>query len=106
MSNIKITCDSTCDLSPELYAKHDIEVFPLFVILGDNSFRDGVDIDPEKIYSFVDENGILPKTSAGTYEDYYNLFKPHVEAGDEVIHFNISGFFSSTYQNACLAAKE
>lgn len=106
MFNIKITCDSTCDLSPELYAKHDIAVFPLYVILGDGSFRDGVDVDPEKIYAYVDKNGVLPKTSAGSFDDYCGMFKPFVEAGDEVVHFNISGHFSSTYQNAVLAAKE
>ena len=41
---IKITSDSTCDLSPELLRENDIELFPLFINKGDESFRDGVDI--------------------------------------------------------------
>ena len=40
---IKITSDSTCDLSPELLRENDIELFPLFINKGDESFRDGVD---------------------------------------------------------------
>ena len=43
---IKITSDSTCDLSPELLRENDIELFPLFINKGDESFRDGVDIPP------------------------------------------------------------
>ena len=41
---IKITSDSTCDLSPELLRENDIELFPLFINKGDESFRDGVDM--------------------------------------------------------------
>ena len=46
---IKITSDSTCDLSPELLRENDIELFPLFINKGDESFRDGVDIQPADI---------------------------------------------------------
>ena len=47
---IKITSDSTCDLSPELLRENDIELFPLFINKGDESFRDGVDIQPADIF--------------------------------------------------------
>lgn len=50
---IKITADSTCDLSPELIRANDIEIFPLFVNKGDESFRDCVDIQPADIFAHV-----------------------------------------------------
>ena len=50
---IKITSDSTCDLSPELLRENDIELFPLFINKGDESFRDGVDIQPADIFAHV-----------------------------------------------------
>ena len=106
MSVVKITVDSTCDLSPELIDKHDITVSPLYTILGDKSYADGVDIKPDGIYDFVSENNILPKTSAASVEDYLSLFKTYVEKGMEVIHFNISSDMSSSHQNALIAAKE
>ena len=106
MSVVKITVDSTCDLSPELIHKHDITVNPLYTILGDKSYADGVDIQPDGIYKFVAENNILPKTSAASVEDYLSLFKTYVEKGMEVIHFNISSDMSSSHQNALIAAKE
>ena len=46
---IKITSDSTCDLSPELLRENDIELFPLFINKGDESFRDGVDIQESRL---------------------------------------------------------
>ena len=106
MSAVKITVDSTCDLSPELIEKYDITVTPLYTILGDRSFADGIEIQPEAIYDFVAENNILPKTSAASVEDYRNVFKTYVEKGMEIIHFNISSEMSSSHQNALIAAKE
>ena len=54
---IKITSDSTCDLSPELLRENDIELFPLFINKGDESFRDGVDIQPADIFAHVAAGG-------------------------------------------------
>lgn len=103
---VKITADSTCDLSPELIEKYDIEIVPLTVIMGENAYKDGVDITPQKIFDYVAETKILPKTSAITIVEYEEVFKKYVDQGYEVIHVNISSGFSSTHNNACAAAEE
>ena len=41
MNKIKITCDSTCDLTKELYLQNDVHVIPLSISLGDKLYRDG-----------------------------------------------------------------
>lgn len=106
MSKIKITCDSTCDLTKELYEKYDIAVMPLAVNLGDNLYRDGVDIDGPMIFDYVAKTGILPKTSAVSIAEYTDFFKPWVDEGYEVVHINLSSGLSSCHQNACLAAED
>ncbi len=106
MSNIKITADSTCDLPKELVQKHNVEVMPLYTVLGDKSLRDGVEVTPTDIYEFVDKNGTLPKTSAGSVDDYITLFKKHVSEGKEVVHISLSSEMSSSHQNAKIAASE
>ena len=106
MEKIKITCDSTCDLTAELYEKYGIDVMPLGVSLGDSFHRDGVDIDATQVFEFVAKEGILPKTSAVSIGEYEEFFKKYTDQGYAVIHINISSGFSSCYQNACLAAKE
>ena len=103
---IKITSDSTCDLSKELVEKYDIAILPLTVTLGDRSGFDGIDITPEDIYRYVEETGKLSKTSAAGLIQYQDFFREWREKGYEVIHFNISSEFSSSHQNAYLAGQE
>lgn len=103
---VKIISDSTCDLSKELIEKYDIEILPLYVCLNDKIMKDGLEIKPDDIYAYVDESGKLPSTSAANLGDYLDAFKPWIEQGYEVVHFNISSEFSSSYRNACMAAKE
>ena len=104
--NIQITADSTCDLSPELIKQHNILINPLYIVKGDQSYKDGLEISPEDIYAYFDETGNVTKTSASSVEDYRALFAPLVEQGKSVIHVNISHGFSSCFQNACIAAEE
>lgn len=106
MPKIRISADSTCDLSPELVEKYDIAITPLKITLGDTDYTDQIDITPQKIYDYVAETGVLPKTAAvsvGTYTDVFTELKKDC---DEVVHFTISSEMSSCYQNAVLAAEE
>lgn len=103
---VKIISDSTCDLSKELIEKYDISIVPLYVVMNDKTMRDGLEVTPEDIYEYVDKNGKLPSTSAVNIEDYIEIFKYWHEQGYEIVHFDISSEFSSTYRNACMAAEE
>lgn len=106
MSKIKITCDSTCDLTAELYEKYDVEVIPLEINLGGTYYKDSIDITSEQIYAYVGETGVLPKTAAISMAKYEETFKKYTDEGYTVIHINISSAFSACYQNATNAAAE
>ena len=106
MEKIKITCDSTCDLTQEIYEKYNVEVLPLGITLGEELYRDGVDVTAPKVFDFVAETGVLPKTSAISMGEYIETFKKYTDDGYAVIHINISSEFSSCHQNAKLAAEE
>ena len=103
---VKITSDSTCDLSKELIEKYDIAIAPLTVILGERSGHDGIEISPEDIYQYVESNGSLPKSSASSIGEYEELFRKWHDRGFEIVHFSISAKFSASYGNACSAADE
>jgi len=103
---IKITSDSTCDLSPEQIAKHNIAILPLTVTMNNKNYLDGVDIDRTMIFSHVENGGDLPSTSANNIGQYQEVFETYLKEYDAIIHLNISSGFSSCYQNACLAAEE
>lgn len=106
MRPIKIISDSTADLPRELIEKYDIEIIPLTVTLGDESYKDGLEISAKDIFEYYDETKGLPKTSAVSVGEYTDVFAPWVEKGYDVIHFTISSTMSSCYQNATIAAVE
>lgn len=49
---VKIISDSTCDLSPELLTRYDIDILPLHILLGEEEFEDGKNITPEQIFQW------------------------------------------------------
>lgn len=103
---IKITADSTCDLSSEIVEKYDIGIVPLHVIMGDISYSDGVNVTPQDIFGHVAKTGVLPTTAAPSVTEYTEYFKPLLKEYDAVIHINISSKTSSSYNNAVAASKE
>ena len=103
---IIISSDSTCDLSKELVDRYQIRIQPMGISLGDQMYRDGVDITPDMIYAHHEKTGQLPKTSAINVVEDLEYFEELTKDGSAVIHFTISSSMSSTYNNACVAAQE
>jgi len=103
---IKISADSTCDLTQEQIEKYQVGITPLYVVKNGASFRDGVDITPKDIYAHVDAGGDICSTAAVTVADYVDFFTEQRKRFDAVVHFCISSDMSSCYQNACIAAQE
>lgn len=103
---IKITADSTCDLSPELISENDIGIVPLFVNKGGESFLDGVTITPAEIFAHVAAGGDLCSTAAVPIGVYQECFEKFLKEYDAVVHVCIGSGFSACYNNARLAAEE
>ena len=102
---IRISADSTCDLSPELIAQYDVAITPLYIRLGDKDLKDSIEVTREDIFSYVEKTKSIPKTAAVNVGDYVEFFtKAKAEGYDGIVHFTISADMSSCYQNACLAA--
>jgi DegV family protein with EDD domain len=103
---VKITCDSTADLSPELVEKYCIGVIPLHVIMDGTPRADGVDITPDDIYAHVESGGAMTTTAAINVEEYREFFEAQLQGYDGLVHINISDGFSACFQNATLASEE
>ena len=103
---IKITADSSCDLSEELLQRYQISMLPLYIIKGTSDYKDGLEIKPADIFAHVATGGELCSTSAINVQDYIRYFRKYREDFDYVIHLNIGSGFSSCYRNACAAAEE
>lgn len=103
---IKIISDSTSDLSKELINRYNIGILPLYVHMGDMEYKDGVDITPDEIYEWADENKMTPKTAAPSIADAVEAIRPYKEKGDEIIMFAISEDMSASAGVMRLAADE
>lgn len=104
--NIKITSDSTCDLSPAQLAEHGITLARLTVVKGSEQFTDGETITPADIFAHVAAGGDLCSTTAYNVGEYQELFAKYADQYDGIIHINIGSGFSSCHQNALLAAED
>ena len=103
---IRITADSTCDLSKQLVEQYNVAISPLHVSLGADDFHDGVTIVPEDIYNFYATNKQLPKSGACSAVEYEEFFQKQLDDGyDAVIHFNLSSEMSASHNNAVTAAQ-
>lgn len=100
---MKIITDSTADLTKELYEKRDITAVPLTIHLGDRTWRDFCDIDPDEFYSLLERSEEVPTTSQPSPQDFISAFAPYVEKGEPILSIHISSRLSGTYQSANLA---
>lgn len=105
MEKIKIIADSTCDLSEELLIQYDITLIPLCVIMGDDTYQDGVNVSPEDIYEWSEKVNSTPKTAAPLLNDVVDILRPYTEQNMEILFFGISEEMSSTCNVIHLAAE-
>lgn len=102
---VKIASDSSTDLTKELYEQNDVAVLPFTINLGEESFRDGIDITNDMIYDYVSRTKNLPKTSAVNTYQCEEFFKKY-HSPDGIVFITISSKISSAYNNAVLASKD
>ena len=102
---VRITADSTCDLSPELLRKYDIALAPLSVIIDGEVFHDGVDVTPRDVFRAADAGKSVRTAAVNAYE-YKEFFGKQLRNCDQLVHICISSEFSTCYADACEAAAE
>lgn len=100
---IAISAESTIDLTPELVEKYDIKIVQFTINLGEEAFFDK-DISPQDIFEYVEENKLLPKTSAVNQFQFEQHFENILKEYDAIIHFSLSSEMSSACENAKTAS--
>lgn len=100
---VKILTDSSCDISLERCAELGVELLPITVNFGDQSYRANLDITTEEFYDKLAAAQELPKTAQITPAQFEKIFKPYQESGDDVVCLFISSKMSGTLQSARVA---
>ena len=102
---IRMTADSTCDLTPELIRKYNIGIAPLSVIIDGEVFHDGVDVSPRDIFRAAEAGKSVRTAAVNTYE-YREFFTEQLKSCDQIVHVCLSSEFSTSYADAVEAARE
>lgn len=100
---IRIFTDSTSELSLQRQKELGVEVVPLTVHFGQESFRDGVDLTNKAFYARLRTAQELPHTAQVNPEEFADRFRVYVEQGDDIVGIFLSSRLSGTCQSAMIA---
>ena len=103
MEKIKIITDSTLDLPADLIKEKGIEVLPLLINFGEESYLDGVEINIHQMLERIEKDNILPTTAQVTPNRFEEVFKKYLDEGYKIVALLLSSEMSGTYQSACIA---
>jgi DegV family protein with EDD domain len=105
MSKVAVVTDSTTYMPPELVKKYNISVAPQVLIWGDQTYKDGVDIESREFFTRLKTAKVMPSTSQVAVVSFQEIFQDRVDKGYEVLALLVSSKLSGTVQSA-MQAKE
>ena len=103
---VKILTDSSADLGADGFAKLEIEVIPIQVHFGDESYTPNINLTYEEFYTKLEKTDKIPTTTQVSPVLFEEYFTKCIENGDEVVGMFISKELSGTFQNAVLNAQK
>ncbi|HHW71216.1 MAG TPA: DegV family protein [Clostridiales bacterium] len=95
----KIIADSCCDLNEEIKAKHEIEIVPLTIHIGSNTYLDNEELDTDELLADMLSSEHAPKTASPSPEAFMKKYREN----DNTFVVTLSSALSSTYAHAVLA---
>ena len=103
MSKIVIVTDSTAFIPKDMMAGHNITIVPLQVVWGENTYLDGVDIQPDEYYRKLEHTKLMPTTSQPTPATFEAVYRDLLDSGYDIFSIHISSKLSGTFESAIQA---
>lgn len=101
---IRIVTDSTCDLTAAYYGRYNIQIVPINIQFGNETYQDGVTINRAEFYQKIDALGILPATSQPSPAQFEAVYRRlAAEGATDIVSLHVTSKLSGTYQSAVLA---
>jgi DegV family protein with EDD domain len=104
-ANTAIVLDSTADLPDAAARFPNWRVVPLYVNFGDESLRDGVDVDADEFYRRLRQTSVFPTTSQPTPGDFLACYG-ELDSYERIFSLHVSARVSGTFASAEAAAAE
>lgn len=100
---IRIVADTTSGLTPDVAQRLGIPLIPQIINFGDQSFREGIDLDTAGFMARLRAGKDLPKTAAPYPGDFISAFQGLTQSGEAVICIHPSAEVSGTVRSAEIA---
>lgn len=100
---IRIVVDSSADFDRTEAKRLNIDIVPMSIQFGDQSFLDGISLSKADFYKQLSEGSANPYTAQPAPSDFLPYLQAAKEAGDEVLIITISSVLSGTYQSAVIS---
>ncbi len=105
--DIRIVTDSTCDLPEETVRRYGIVVVPMLINVGDQGYRDGVDISRTEFYQKLPDWDVPPTTAAPGPEVFKAAYRDLAAQGaEQILSIHISESLSATMPVVHIAAEQ
>jgi len=103
---IAVFTDSAAYIPKKIVEKYGINIVPIWVMWGDDCFRDGVDIQPEEFYQRLQEMDQLPTTSQPSVGEFMTHFQEVATNAAGIISMHVTSKLSGTFSSAVAAMRE
>ena len=105
MGRVKVVTDSTAYLEVSVAKRLGITIVPLTVCLGDETFREGVDITAEEFFQKLDRSSAMPVAFPPSVEDFQAVYAKLSKNTDQIISIHVSSKLSQTCNRAIVASQ-
>ena len=102
---VVIVVDSTLDVPASVAVDLGIQIIPLNVQFGDETFLDQVEISSDEFVQRLKASPELPKSSQPPPARFEEAFRAATQSGHDVLCLTLSTELSGTYNSARLAAE-
>ena len=103
---LRIVTDGAADMPDDWQQKYQINVLPLRVNFGENTYTAGVNLKLEDFYRLVQQTRIIPKTSLPSPQQVADFYRSIAQKGDEILSIHITSRLSGTYNTILTVAEE
>jgi DegV family protein with EDD domain len=100
MQKVAIVTDTTACVPQEQVGKYDIEIVPVQLIIGEKTYRDGIDITPTEFYAMLRKAKKSPSTSSSSPNHYLEAYRNAARRADSILCLTEPSKFSAMFDSA------
>ena len=101
---VRVVTDSTADIPPDVATRLGISVIPCYVVFGNETYRDGIELSKQQFYKKLSATGLIPTTAAPPPSTYEEVYRQLASETAEIVSIQLAARLSAIYNSAAIAA--